>query len=208
VSKPPELQVRTVPVDQLTLDPDNARRHDRRNLDAIKTSLREFGMQAPLVVTSEGVVVVGNGRLTAALELGWTAVPVVEFPWSDPDKVRAFAIADNRTAELAEWDGAVLLQSLDSMSAALQPFTGFDELDVKALRAVYDDPAEAEPGSGAARDQLDAKTIRLQVSKGTHARWLVTWDGFVGDDDDERLSQLLDALGIPPAEYADDDQGV
>ncbi len=114
----PELAVRSVPVQDLRLDPGNARRHGRRNLDAIKGSLSSFGQRRPLVVLPDLTVIAGNGTLEAMRELGWTEVAVTVVPedWS-ADQARAYALADNRTAELAEWDDAVLGQTLSELVA-------------------------------------------------------------------------------------------
>jgi ParB family transcriptional regulator, chromosome partitioning protein len=103
--------VETVAIDTLRPDPANARRHGERNLDAIVVSLRRFGQQKPIVVDSSGVVRAGNGQLAAAMELGWSHIKIVR---SDlPEKeLMAYAIADNRTAELAEWDPLILTQQL------------------------------------------------------------------------------------------------
>lgn len=108
-----------VPVDQLTPDPRNARRHDRRNVDAIAASLREFGQRRPLVVTQDGIVLAGNGTLEAARSLGWSTITVTRTPpgW-DYERARAYALADNRTAELATWDAAVLADQLLELDAA------------------------------------------------------------------------------------------
>ncbi len=85
----------------LALDPRNARRHGVRNLASICDSLRDHGQQKPIVVDSKGVVRAGNGTMTAARELGWTGIAAVVY---DGPNVKAFALTDNRTAELAEWD--------------------------------------------------------------------------------------------------------
>lgn len=115
----PRLAVRTVGVVDLTLDPSNARKHGARNLAAIKESLARFGQRRPLVVTSDLVVVAGNGTLEAARELGWKTVAVTVVPdeWS-LDQVRAYALADNRTAELAAWDGDLLDEQLSELDGA------------------------------------------------------------------------------------------
>jgi len=101
------MTVETVAIDSLSPDPANARRHGQRNLDAIAASLRRFGQQKPIVVDSRGIVRAGNGQLAAAKALGWTQIKIVrsELP---PAELTAFGIADNRTAELAEWDADVL----------------------------------------------------------------------------------------------------
>jgi ParB-like chromosome segregation protein Spo0J len=101
------MTIESVDVASLSADPANARKHGQRNLDAVAASLRRFGQQKPIVVDSHGVVRAGNGQLAAARALGWTHIRVVR---SDlpPTELTAFAIADNRTAELAEWDADIL----------------------------------------------------------------------------------------------------
>lgn len=109
------MKVQSVKISDLTPDPSNARKHSSKNLDAIASSLREFGQQRPLVVTSDLVVVAGNGTLEAAKTLGWKEIAVTIFDSTDPARVRAYALADNRTAELAEWDAEVLYETLSDL---------------------------------------------------------------------------------------------
>lgn len=112
------LAIKRVSVDAVQFDPSNARKHDKKNLDAIKGSLAKFGQVEPLVVQkSSGVVVGGNGRLAAMKSLGWKEVDIVEVDL-DPTQATALALALNRTAELAEWDSDVLTNALKSLQAA------------------------------------------------------------------------------------------
>lgn len=127
-----DLQIETVQIDSLTLDPNNARKHDAKNLDAIAGSLKLFGQRKPIVVTPDNVVVAGNGTLQAAKNLGWTEITIARTPrgWTW-EQIKAFALADNRTAELAEWDSAVLadqLLELDAVGWDLAEF-GFEPLE-------------------------------------------------------------------------------
>jgi ParB-like chromosome segregation protein Spo0J len=93
-----------VPCADLLLDPTNARRHPEPNLEAIKGSLRVYGQRKPIVANRRtGAIEAGNGTLQAALALRWSHVAVV-YVDDDPMTAAGFAIADNRTAELAEWD--------------------------------------------------------------------------------------------------------
>lgn len=107
------MNIQTIPLTELSLDPSNVRKHSRRNLDAIKASLRKFGQQKPIVVDAKGIVLAGNGTLTAAQELGWTEIQIVRTELAGVEAT-AFAIADNRTAELAEWEDSLndVLKSL------------------------------------------------------------------------------------------------
>jgi len=107
------MKIETRPIKTLTPDPQNARKHDQRNLDAIKASLDKFGQRKPIVVTPEGVVLAGNGTLEAAKSLGWSEIAVTVTPkdW-DYATAKAYALADNRSAELAEWDTSILASQL------------------------------------------------------------------------------------------------
>jgi len=135
------MNVETIAIADLAFDPANARRHSVKNLDAIKGSLAKFGQQKPIVVDGKGVVVAGNGTLEAARSLGWPKIAVVRTELTGADAI-AFALADNRTAELAEWDAGILnetLKSLQAMDFDLGSI-GFDADDLAALIATPEPP--------------------------------------------------------------------
>lgn len=138
-----DLVAELVPLDSLVPDPDNARKHNDANLSAIKSSLIHFGQVKPIVATADGVVIAGNATLTAARDLGWKKVAVVRTPadWSH-DQAMAYALADNRTAELAEWDHEVLATQLVDLDAV-----GWDlaSLGFPALEPPLD-PEPVDPG--------------------------------------------------------------
>jgi ParB-like chromosome segregation protein Spo0J len=115
---------------ELELDPANVRKHDSRSISAIAESLKEFGQRKPVVVTSQNLVVTGNGTVQAAQQLGWADVLAVRIPtdWSD-EKIRAFAIADNRTSELSAWDTETLLAQLQTIDQIETVGFSQDELD-------------------------------------------------------------------------------
>lgn len=110
-----ELKVLDLQIENLKFDPNNVRKHSEKNIDAIVNSLKKFGQVKPIVIHKD-VVVAGNGTLTAAKKLGWKIIKAVTIPddWSE-EKIKAFAIADNRTAELAEWDDTLLAQQLENL---------------------------------------------------------------------------------------------
>lgn len=128
-----QLRTLAVPLASLNLDPSNARVHGEKNLAAIRSSLAQFGQRKPVVVQRAGMIVrAGNGTVQAAKALGWTEIAALVV---DDDNATAvqFAIADNRTAELAEWDPDTLATLLDGMDAAAQAAVGFDSADVDKL---------------------------------------------------------------------------
>jgi DNA modification methylase len=142
------LKIEQLPIDKLQFDPANARKHSDANIAAIVESLRQFGQRKPIVVTAENVIVAGNGTVEAARLLGLTDVDVVRVPksWS-ADQVKAFALADNRTAELAEWDGKVLsaqLLELEDAGFDIEAL-GFDIVAEKTLDEVVQDEAPETP---------------------------------------------------------------
>jgi ParB-like chromosome segregation protein Spo0J len=126
------MNIENLRIADLTPDPQNARQHDDKNLKAIEGSLKEFGQRKPIVITEAGVIVAGNGTVEAAKRLGWTHIETVKVPadWSQ-DQVKAFALADNRTAELATWSPQVLaaqLIELESAGFEIAEF-GFDKVE-------------------------------------------------------------------------------
>ena len=142
------------PCAELREDPSNARKHSPRNLDAIKGSLARYGQRKPLVVNGrDGTVEAGNGTLAAAKALGWTHVAAV-FVDDDPTTATGYSIADNRTAELAEWDDAALAALLGSVKGDLcEADLGFSDAEIDTLLAGVSD-ADAvvveDPGAGEA----------------------------------------------------------
>lgn len=144
------MKLETLSIDSLVFDPNNARKHSQKNLDAIKGSLTKFGQQKPIVVDAKNIIIAGNGTVAAAKDLGWKEIKAVR---SDLDGFMqaAFALADNRTAELAEWDMDTLKESLAALDLADFDLSsiGFDADDFSIL--------DFEPGSIDDQGKLDEK---------------------------------------------------
>ena len=126
------MKTETVSVDSITLDPANLRKHGERNIETIRASLSRFGQQHPIIVNHDGVVIAGNGRLQAMRSLGWKECDVVRTDLAGAEAV-AFAIADNRTAELAEWDDDALASILQSLDNKDRIDAGFDDDEIARL---------------------------------------------------------------------------
>src|SRR5205809_2575984 len=73
-------------------------------VDAVAASIKEFGFRAPIVVDADNVIIVGHTRWKAAHKLGLERVPVHVATELTPTQAKAYRIADNKTAEIAEWD--------------------------------------------------------------------------------------------------------
>ena len=108
-------------------------------VDAVAASIREFGFRQPIVVDAEGVIIVGHTRWKAAKKLGLTEVPVHVATDLTAEQIKAYRIADNRLAELAEWNYDLLPIELSQLSGA-----GFD---LQLLGFDHDELAELmDPG--------------------------------------------------------------
>jgi DNA modification methylase len=92
-------------------------RHNDNAVDAVAASIREFGFRQPIVVDPEGVIIVGHTRYKAALKLGLEQVPVHVAKDLTPEQIKAYRIADNKTADLSDWDYDLLPIELGELQA-------------------------------------------------------------------------------------------
>ena len=160
------MKTETVKIETIQFDPANARRHGEKNLAAIKSSLARFGQQKPIVVDANGVCRAGNGTLAAAKALGWKEIAIVRSPLAGAEAT-AYAIADNRSAELAEWDDDVLAQTLAALQIEdeeLASATGFLEQELRALTDRYAG-TESAPESSAKEIDVDGFQLECRCPK-------------------------------------------
>jgi hypothetical protein len=122
------METKNVPIDKVLPDPANVREHDTANLVAIKASLLRFGQQKPIVVDKKGVIRAGNGTWEAAKSLEWSHIDIVESDLHGAEMM-AYAIADNRTAELATWDQKALDKQLAGLDEELRNIAYFNADD-------------------------------------------------------------------------------
>ena len=140
----------------------NARTHSDDQVAQIAASIAEFGFTNPILAGSDGVIVAGHGRLAAAQRLGLDVVPVVVLDHLSPTQRRALVIADNRIAESAGWDDAMLRIEI----AALQDddfdlsLTGFDADALAELMA-----GDESDGQGQTDDDAMPEMPETPVSR-------------------------------------------
>lgn len=121
-------------IEGLKFDPENARKHPERNMEAIKQSLATYGQVKPIVVReSNSVVVAGNGTLQGAIDLGWTEIAALTVDMSDIEAA-GFGLADNRTAELAKWEFEVVAKLDKLLQEANHPSIGWSADELEVLR--------------------------------------------------------------------------
>lgn len=138
------MKIEEVLIEELVSDPRNARVHDEYNIAAISASLARFGQQKPIVITTDGIVIAGNGTLEAAKRLTWKTIECVRSELGVTES-QAYAIADNKTTDLSKFDDEVLaklLQEIRDKEAELIAAAGFNE---KELADLIEDAVKAIP---------------------------------------------------------------
>lgn len=124
------------PIDELIPYANNPRHNDDA-VFAVANSISQFGFKVPVVVDKENVIVCGHTRYKAAQKLGLKTIPCIIADDLTPDQINAFRLADNKTAELADWDMSKLEEELQGLvnDFDMEDF-GFKELET------LDEPSE------------------------------------------------------------------
>lgn len=115
----PLLEDFLVPIGDVKPNPGNPRRHLKRDVAATAASLEEHGQQEPIVVSSDMVLLAGEGRWLAAQTLGWSHIAVLKSSLTDAAAQALYTIRDNRLAEMSGWDVEKLSSQLRGMSGAI-----------------------------------------------------------------------------------------
>ncbi|MCC6907046.1 MAG: ParB N-terminal domain-containing protein [Phycisphaerales bacterium] len=130
------LAVELRPIESIKPYDKNPRKNDPA-VDAVARSIVDFGFRQPIVVDGEGVIVVGHTRYKAAQKLGLARVPVHVATDLTPDKAKAYRIADNQTATIADWDFEILpieLAELKDLGVDIRHL-GFDDDELAEIMA-------------------------------------------------------------------------
>jgi DNA modification methylase len=113
----------------------NARTHSDEQVAQIAASIKEFGFNNPVLISDDGSIIAGHGRVIAATKLGMNEVPCVELSHLSETQRKAYILADNKLALNAGWDNALLsleLEELKSLDFDIT-LTGFTADEVNAL---------------------------------------------------------------------------
>jgi DNA modification methylase len=148
-------QVEAVPLTKLNLSKRNARTHSKSQIQQIARSIERFGWTYPILIDELGNILAGHGRFAAAELLGHKKVPCVIISGLKEAEKRALALADNKIAENAGWDRALLAAELGDLATLLPEFdldiqiTGFAPAEIDGLLGDLvdreDDPADEMP---------------------------------------------------------------
>jgi len=140
------MQIELRPIDSITPYEKNPRKNDGA-VDAVAKSLREFGFRQPIVVDEDGIIIVGHTRWKASQKLGLAQVPVHVASGLTPEQAKAYRIADNQVASIAEWDYELLpleLGELKDLGVDLD-LLGFSDSEMTEIMAPQGNDGLVDP---------------------------------------------------------------
>lgn len=124
-------------------------RNNEAAIPAVMESIRQFGFKVPIIIDEKDVIIAGHTRLKAAERLGMETVPCIKADDLTPEQVKAFRIADNKTAELSTWDFEALNVELSEIEDIDMSAFGFDMSEIEDIPEPeddeYEEPEEIEP---------------------------------------------------------------
>ncbi|WP_010500100.1 DNA modification methylase [Paenibacillus elgii] len=148
------MEIRWLDVNRLIPYANNARDNEKA-IDKVASSIQNYGFKNPILIDSNHEIIAGHTRLLAAKKLGLNEVPTILVDDLTPEQVKAFRIADNKTAEYAEWNFELLAQEMQELKSADYDLslTGFDWSEAEKLLDEFhtsDEPEEDDFDVGAA----------------------------------------------------------
>jgi ParB-like chromosome segregation protein Spo0J len=134
---------------------ENNPRNNDKAVKFVANSIKQFGFKVPIIIDKNGVIVAGHTRLKAAKKLGMKMVPCIVADDLTPEQVKAFRLADNKTAELADWNDELLESELADI----------DDIDMGQFgfgRAEFDSRKDSSPGQ---MGKLRSEDTKREVEK-------------------------------------------
>ena len=171
---PTAKNIELLGLDALTPYDRNARLHTEKQIKQIAKSIAAFGFNNPILIDSDQGIIAGHGRLEAAKFLGLETVPVIRLDHLSDKERRAYILADNRLAELSQWDEKTLAAEVEALQVADLDLdaVGWTEDELQALTASLDEAEalEDEPVSLASDESNpETKSFRFEFDISDHA---------------------------------------
>lgn len=125
----------------------NPRKHPKKQMVKLIAAIREFGFAVPVLITPDSLIIAGEARIDAAKEIGFAEVPVIILDHLTPVQAKALRLADNRLAELSEWNTELLALEIEEI--LLEPdfqieVLGWDTGEVDVLLSAADSGASSQ----------------------------------------------------------------
>lgn len=133
------MQIKEIEISSLIEYENNPRNNDGA-VDAVAESIKQFGFKVPIVIDRDNVIVAGHTRLKAARKIGLEKVPCIVADDLTTEQIKAYRLADNKTAELAEWDFSALEIELAEIESDFDMSAfGFDISDFEDIYEITED---------------------------------------------------------------------
>lgn len=145
------MQIYDKPLGWSTPYENNPRNNDEA-VEPVANSISEFGFKVPIVATPDGEIINGHTRWKAAKKLKLKTVPVIIADDLTEEQVRAFRLADNKVAEIAQWDIELLLSEIESVDNLDMTLFGFTDSDY-----TLDDFEDEETGTDISEDEIESE---------------------------------------------------
>lgn len=138
-----KLEITYLPTSELTPYKNNAKLHPQEQIDQIKNSIKEFGMNDPIAVWGdENIIIEGHGRLLACQQLGMETVPVIRLDDLTEDQRKAYTLAHNKLTMNTDFDLEMLKTELQDIDLDMGEF-GFDDIELDDI-TLETEPEEDE----------------------------------------------------------------
>ena len=121
-----KLKTEYLPIDEVMPYENNAKEHPEEQIEQIKESIRQFGMNDPIGIWKDNVVIEGHGRLTACKQLGFEEVPVIRLDHLTDEERKAYGLIHNKTTMNSDFDFEVLSDELGEIENIDMEFYGFE----------------------------------------------------------------------------------
>ena len=162
------METITKKVSELIPYVNNPRNNDDA-VDAVASSIKNFGFKVPIVVDSNNEIINGHTRLKAAKKLGLETVPIIVADDLTSEQIKAFRLADNKVGEIATWDE-------DALAIELEELKNLD-FDMSEFEFEIDEPQTQEKNENTDSVLYDEKMIII-----------------IESDDDSKLEEYFDKL--------------
>lgn len=195
------LKIEYLKIGDLTPYENNARKHEKADLQTIENSIKEFGMIDPIGIWGDkNIIVEGHGRLLALKELGYSEAPCIRLDHLTDEQRKAYALAHNKTAEMSDWDFDKLeleLSHLEEIGMDMSDF-GFDELEEIDDNKTYDDFIQGNLANKFLVPPfsiLDGRQGQWQEKKKAWGKYIKSGDGRSDNLIGEELNILVSKMG-------------
>ena len=190
-----KLKVEYIPINEIKPYENNAKIHTEEQIEQIKRSIKEFGMNDPIGIWGkDNIIIEGHGRLMALQELGWDEVPVIRLDDLTDDQRKAYTLIHNQTTMNTGFDIDILNEELQNIDLDMS-YYGFDEIEEPEIEIEDDDfnIEDIEP-------MKEPKSKRGEIYKlGNHI--LMCGDSTNPDDVDKLMNGAVADLVVTDPPY-------